>query len=157
MLFLRLLLILLFFIFFAHCQEINRVTNFSSINFKELPTTVDDIKLYWEKEINDYVENEFEYFLDYGMPHNIDSCNETNDAKSCCYCSIYLANFAFKEQFETDIESFHWTTIDLHCPISYPVRRNLNYFRLKQRFLKNLSSLHLDENYITNVCSQTKR
>ena len=82
-------------------------------------------------------------------------CNDTPDVKSCCYCyaySDYLNSWNIVE-----LEDFHWTRIDLQCPLSFPIKNNLNYYTLKKRFSKNSSSIYDDNDYITELCSRNKK
>ena len=82
-------------------------------------------------------------------------CNDTPDVKSCCYCyaySDYLNSWNIVE-----LEDFHWTRIDLQCPLSFPIKNNLNYYTLKKRFSKNSSSIYDDNDYITELCIRNKK
>ena len=89
-------------------------------------------------------------YLDYIINQR---CNDTLDVRSCCYCSTYLSSFHDKD---VELEAFHWTRIELQCPLGIPIINNLNYYLLKKRFFQNSSSIYDDNNYITELCSRNK-
>ena len=112
---------------------------------KDLPTTADNIKKLCESNTTAYVD----------VFHNINFCYAKMDAKSCCYCSTYFKNYLIGKNFQPDLEIFYLATTQ--CPLVYPVRRNLDYYRLKKNLLGNSSSLYLVDNYTTETCSQNKK
>ena len=139
----ELFLTLLFIDDFAICEH-NKDFDLGDFS-KDLPTTADGIKKICESNTTAYVD----YF------HNKNFCYTNMDSKSCCYCSTYFKNYFIGKNFQPDLKTFHLATTQ--CPLIYPIRRNLNYYRLKKIFLENSSSLFPEDNYTTEMCSQNKK
>ena len=142
MLHIKLFLTFLFVKVFANCEQ-NKDSDLGDFS-KNLPTTADSIKAFCESK----TKADLDYF------NIVDYCNTNMDAKSCCYCSTYFENYFRGITFQPDLETFYLAKTQ--CPLVYPVRRNLDYFRLKKNLSMNLSSLYLEDNYITKTCSQNK-
>ena len=115
--------------------------------------SVGSIKGFCESETNKYNS---EILMNYIGIETTQNCNGLMDAKSYCCCLIYSLIFT-PNYGNLSLETFHWTQIDLKCPVRNPIRRNLDYYKLKKKFLRNKSSLYLDDNNITYMCIQNKK
>ena len=142
MLHIKLFLTFLFIKDFASCEQ-NKDSDLYYF-LKDLPISAGSIKAFCESK----TKADLDYFND------LDCCYADMDAKSCCYCSTYFNKYVTEINFQQDLETFYLAKTQ--CPLVYPVRRNLDYYKLKKNLLMNLSSLYLEENYITETCSQNK-
>ena len=100
----------------------------------EITNSVGSIKGYCESEINEFESDLLMRYV--GVETN--SCYEPKDAKNFCYCSVYYIIFSSRYNSEVDLETFHLNTFDLKCPVRNPIRKNLNYYRLKKKLFKQI-------------------
>ena len=102
----------------------------------KITNSVGSIKGYCESEKNDYNSKLLMCYV--GIETNV-NYYKLMDAKSFCYCSVYyIIFFSSIYNDEVDLETFYWTTFDLKCPVRNPIRKNLNYYRLKKKLFKQI-------------------
>ena len=142
MLHIKLFLTFLFVKDFASCEQ-NKDSDLYYF-LKDLPTSASSIKAFCESK----TKADLDYFND------VDYCFASMDAKSCCYCPTYFKKYVTEINFQQNLETFYLARTQY--PLVYPVRRNLDYYKLKKNLLMNLSSLYLEDNHITEMCIQSK-